>query len=68
MFLNSSLYEMLRTHNIECMKNDFMRALNADHELNMLIAMQEIDAAEQQDLLDDCMVLYEDWRGISAAC
>lgn len=50
------------------MQNDFRRALNADHELNMLIAMQEIDAADEQDALDECITLYEDWRGISAVC
>lgn len=68
MFLGSSLYETTRTHDVKCMKSDFMRALNADHELNMLIAMQEIDAANDQDALDECLVLYEDWRGVSAVC
>lgn len=53
---------------IKRMEEDFLRALNADHELNMLIAMQEIDAADDQDALDECLVLYEDWRGVSAVC
>lgn len=50
------------------MEDDFLRALSCEHELNMLIAQQELDMADEQDLLDESMGLLTDWRAMYAVC